>query len=273
MTLPVCGNYIGGKGSSGVVQLIINQMPPHKTYIEAFLGSGRVLATKRPAARNIGLENSASAIAAFGGRVPQSTIAYTIIKGDAISWLRAFKFSGDELIYADPPYVLGSLGELGRQYYENDFVDRDHINLLRILDRVPCPVILSGYPSELYNRLLVSPKWRCVTYHVQTRRHRWATECLWMNFPQPVELHDYRFLGPDYRERERIKKKVRRWVTKFKTMPTQERYAMFAAIRDAFEPSRIDPEWTGSGHTKRRPAATPEKPVLATSRKGRNAKT
>lgn len=35
--------YSGGKGGDGVFQKIINQMPPHQIYVEAFLGMGSVL--------------------------------------------------------------------------------------------------------------------------------------------------------------------------------------------------------------------------------------
>ena len=42
-------SYPGGKNGAGVYQAIINQMPPHQTYIEGFLGSGAVLRMKKPA--------------------------------------------------------------------------------------------------------------------------------------------------------------------------------------------------------------------------------
>jgi hypothetical protein len=32
--------YPGGKGGAGVYQMIINQIPPHRVYIEPFLGGG-----------------------------------------------------------------------------------------------------------------------------------------------------------------------------------------------------------------------------------------
>jgi DNA adenine methylase len=63
-----------------------------------------------------------------------------------------------------------------------------------------------------------------------TRSGRVATEHLWFNFPEPVALHDYRFLGQNFRERERIKRKKSRWVNRLKTMPTLERRALLAAL-------------------------------------------
>ena len=35
------------------------------------------------------------------------------------------------------------------------------------------------------------------------------TEYLWCNYPAPMALHDYRYLGKDFRERERIKRMTR----------------------------------------------------------------
>ena len=42
-----------------------------------------------------------------------------------------------------------------------------------------------------------------------TRGGRLATEWVWMNYPEPIALHDYRYLGEDFREREPIKRKKR----------------------------------------------------------------
>ena len=38
----------------------------------------------------------------------------------------------------------------------------------------------------------------------------WQREWLLMNYSAPVELHDYRYLGNTFRDRERIKRKVRK---------------------------------------------------------------
>ena len=46
--------YPGGKGS--VYQKIINLIPPHRVYIETHLGAGAVMANKRPARLNVGID-------------------------------------------------------------------------------------------------------------------------------------------------------------------------------------------------------------------------
>lgn len=51
-----------------------------------------------------------------------------------------------------------------------------------------------------------------------------------MNFKPPVALHDYRFLGENYRERERIKRKKGRWAAKIAKMDRQERLAIMDVL-------------------------------------------
>jgi hypothetical protein len=43
----------------------------------------------------------------------------------------------------------------------------------------------------------------------------------------------YRYLGEDFRERERIKRKKQRWVNRLHTMPTLERRALLNAIAES----------------------------------------
>ncbi len=47
---------------------------------------------------------------------------------------------------------------------------------------------------------------------------------------EPLELHDYRYLGDDYRERERLAKIKRNLLGKLKRLPPLERYAMLSAL-------------------------------------------
>ena len=49
-------SYPGGKAGSGVYQTLINQIPPHDTYISATAGHDAVLRYKVPAARNVAID-------------------------------------------------------------------------------------------------------------------------------------------------------------------------------------------------------------------------
>ncbi len=219
-------NYPGGKGS--LYQKIINLIPPHRSYIETHAGGGAVLRHKRPARSNIAIDVDtealnmlASTIAKNGGTEAQ------FINTDAVTWLRTYDFRGDEFVYADPPYVMSSRRQ-HRQLYRYEYTEQQHIDLLDCLIAVPCKVMISGYWSELYADKLT--EWHVISFEARTRGGSWATECLWMNYPEPVELHDYRYLGDDYRERERIKRKKARWAKKFQAMPLLERQAIMAAL-------------------------------------------
>ncbi|MCP4270600.1 MAG: hypothetical protein GY781_01355 [Gammaproteobacteria bacterium] len=51
-----------------------------------------------------------------------------------------------------------------------------------------------------------------------------------MNYIAPVELHEYSYLGNNFRERERIKRKTQRWTAKLQSMPILERQALLSAM-------------------------------------------
>lgn len=219
--------YPGRKGAPGVCQTIINQMPPHSMYIEAFLGSGVVLNAKRPALANIAIDADPEAIAKFS----ESAACVTVICGDAIAWLEsqaaANAIPDDAVIYCDPPYLMETRRSQ-RPLYSCEMTVLQHRQLLRCLRSLTCRVILSGYYSDLYATELRD--WRTLTYQVRTRGGSTATEWLWMNYPQPFELHDYRYLGDNFRERERIKRQQSRWQARLERMDSAQRYAMLEVI-------------------------------------------
>jgi len=231
-------SYPGGKGGSGVAQAIINQIPPHRVYIEAFLGSGAVLRTKRPAAISFGIERDPEIVSRWvaspadaGGAgcyvLPSSS---TVIHGDAISVLAYTEWHGDEFVYLDPPYLF-DVRSSKEPIYKHEYGSvSEHLVLLSLIKTIPAYVALSGYYSDLYAQNLAG--WRTITFNTIDRAGNIKQEWLWMNYPEPTELHDYRFLGKDYRERERLAKMRRRWVARLAQMPPLERLMLSAAIAE-----------------------------------------
>lgn len=219
--------YIGGKGGAGVAQTIINQMPPHEIYIEPFLGAGAVLRNKRPAARTIGIERDANVLARLwrGDEIP----GLTLIAGDAFAFLEGYQWAGGELVYLDPPYLRSARRQPGRDYYQNELSDSQHTQLLAIAKQLPGPVLISGYANELYSAMLSA--WRCITFTAQTRGGP-ALECLWLNYPEPAALHDYRYLGDNFREREKLARRRRNWKARLARMSMLERRALLAALAE-----------------------------------------
>lgn len=219
--------YIGGKSQSGVYQRIINLIPPHGVYIEPFLGSGAILRLKKPApVISYGVDRATPN--------PALRDLAHVIQGCGIEFLENYPWQGNEFVYCDPPYVLSTRG--GREYYEHEMTDADHARLLAVLKSLPCPVLLSGYPSPLYEAALTG--WEREEFEVMTRGHTWATEVLWFNYPRPAALHDVSFVGTNYRDRLRIKRKKARWAARLKRMPALERAALFSALVDAMDSER-----------------------------------
>lgn len=214
-------SYNGGKGQAGTYQKIINQMPPHKTYVEAFAGGASVLLWKRRAETNFAIDLDPEPLARLD--VPH----LHRLNCDALSFLKNTSLDSPALIYCDPPYVMASR-KTQRPLYRYEFSDEQHVELLQIVRTIPAMVMVSGYFSELYAAALHD--WRVVTFQAVTRGGTLATEYLWCNFPEPTELHDYSFLGNDFRERERIKRKTKRWQERIKKMPVLEQYALRTAI-------------------------------------------
>jgi hypothetical protein len=221
-------NFTGSKGGSGVAQWLISLMPPHTAYVEAFLGKGVVMSQKRPALLNIGIEIDLGVLDNFSRRQTESTV---IVKGDALAMLPALKTEPTWLIYADPPY-LSSTRSCQRAYYRHELLTVvDHSRLLSVLTGLQCMVMLSGYWSELYARsLTVENGWRHSSFWTVNRGGKRVQEFCWMNFPAPARLHDARFAGDNFTDRQRIKRKVARWTNRFAAMPAGEKTAILDAL-------------------------------------------
>lgn len=99
----------------------------------------------------------------------------------AIEVIRRFNHP-NVLIYADPPYLLST--RHGKQYM-HEMTESDHIELLTALRDHRGPVLLSGYDSDLYNRLLYDWYRDEITAMTQTATKR--REVLWMNFTPTSE--------------------------------------------------------------------------------------
>lgn len=225
-------SYLGSKAASGVYQKIIAEMPPHDTYIETHLGGGAVMLRKPPARQNWGIDIDAETVEVFNQDNPDflERLADTLFIdiGDAVEFLRCFDYAsaGRVLIYADPPYLLETRTSAAR--YRHEYTVADHQRLLRCLMSLPenVSVILSGYPSQLYDNTLTG--WRSREFQAMTRGGV-RTEKIWMNY-QEAHAYSHTFAGKDYNDRYRIKRKAQRWKAKFAALPPAERLAIMVAL-------------------------------------------
>lgn len=257
-------NYPGAKW--GMAKQIVSLMPPHRSYLEPFFGSGAVLFNKPPSAietindidgditnffkvlreqsdrlieaisltpysrdvfddahENRGTDDFDKAYRfAIRSRMGHGFKTYqkTSFKIDVYARERSYcvsvwnkmptmlkeaagrlkqvqienrpaldlikKFNHDNvLIYCDPPYLLNTRG--GKQY-RCEMSEQDHLELLAALVDHKGYVILSGYPSEMYDRELRG--WHKITRKSYNQNADRRTEVLWCNFMSVPTLFD-----------------------------------------------------------------------------------
>ncbi|MFV2061845.1 MAG: DNA methylase [Gammaproteobacteria bacterium] len=212
-------SYFGSKAASGLFQNIISIMPPHTTYIETHLGGGAVMKKKPPTANNIGIDLDVNALSNFN-----CDYAVQLIEGCAHRFLDNYEYTGTELIYCDPPYLLET--RTSSRKYRFDYTKQDHIKLLEQLKSLPCQIILSGYPSTLYNEQLND--WNCIELQAMTRGGP-RTEILWYNYTID-RTYWATYAGKNFTDRQRIKRKAQRWSKNYERLPRAERLAIMSSL-------------------------------------------
>jgi site-specific DNA-adenine methylase len=200
-------------------QAIIALMPPHDTYIETHLGGGAIMKRKPPALNNIGIDLDPKPLAAFECDYPVQRV-----NGCAHRFLAEYPYQGSELIYSDPPYLRRTRSS--RRRYRFDYQEHDHIELLELLKTLPCNIIVSGYPSSLYEERLCG--WRSLELQVMNQGGV-RTEKLWLNFTVD-RVHWASYAGKNFTDRQRIKRKAANWGRRYQALPRTERLAVLAAM-------------------------------------------
>ena len=262
------GKYDGGKGN--VFRQIINEMPPHKTFVAAFVGGGSVTLYKKQAKRNILIDldpdvietwythlvkngvaeappfltmgaaivESDDAAASLNLAIPAHIVTcddatwWELYTGDALPLLPLLGLDADTLIYADPPYLFDVRRGNGR-LYEHEFGEEwEHEAMIDCFGDLDCMVMISGYWSGLYAGLMANG-WRSYSFDAYDRGNNRREEFVWCNFPETTRLHDYKWLGDDFRERERIGRKADRWVNRFRKLPVLERRRILHELESA----------------------------------------
>jgi 16S rRNA G966 N2-methylase RsmD len=219
--------YPGSKAASGVCERIIRQMPPHKTYVEAFAGYAAVFRRKLGAQEQLLIDANPIVCDHLQYYLAVTGERARVVCEDALAFLPAQPWLNDPstLVFVDAPYLASVRTRL---LYDVEFeTPESHAALLKFIRSLTCLVMITHYDCAQYRKAL--RKWRLIKIPAMTRGGL-RTECLWCNFAEPGVLHDPRFAGGDFRERERIKRKQARWTAKFATMHPRERQAIAAAL-------------------------------------------
>jgi DNA adenine methylase len=108
----------------------------------------------------------------------------------ALELIERYGAHRDVLLYLDPPY-LGSTRANDRTYRHELMTDAEHADLAAALAGLPAAVVLSGYPSPLYDRLYDGWDRLAIKTGTGQGSNGWSnrTEVLWSNRPLSRQLH------------------------------------------------------------------------------------
>jgi len=259
--IPELSNYVGSKGNNGVHQNIISHIPVHDVLVIPFLGHCSIVRNIISSSILICVDASADVVEAWRSYlvnnfsyVPSfvgsdkyiftgsnkrvlAPIIY-LICDDSLVFLK-FKLRSlipinmDKIsIYLDPPYLLSSRVS-SVPIYVNEFSEKQHIALLNILSTFTnYHVIISSYRNDLYDSLLSN--WSVFSFNSSNRVGS-IIETIYYNFSlDDVILHDYSFIGGDYRGRERIKLIRNRFLSKINSMSKLERESFLFSLRSSY---------------------------------------
>lgn len=239
-------SFFGGKGAAGLAEWIINQTPPHDTLIIPFAGhcalSRKILPCRRlilcdlnPSVAEWWMEsNRLPSHAEFhqccGVEFLRHHFGLSKISSPDMASSPAIDKNGDDghgrtVVYADPPYMLET--RTSDKRYDFELSIDQQTKLRCCLQSLPCPVMVSHYDCEPYNAEFCD--WSRTEQQAMTRGGV-RTEVLWRNFAAE-ELHDYRFFGEGFREREKLKRRETNLLNRLAAYPEAERRRLLQAIQ------------------------------------------
>ena len=241
--IPGLEGYFGGKGGSGVVQQIINIIPPHKTLIIPFLGHCALTRTIKKAKHQVLIEKDPKVFDLWTKYFDSiHGVRQVSLDGFYNCWLfkdttihlyndcsvHGIGFGGflvrqkfDPMVmYCDPLYLHETRKDPVGNSYTFEMTREDHIRFLERMIQLEIPVLISAYENDLYNTMLKG--WNTISFNSQTRSGT-ARETVYYNYDPPKQLHDYSFFGKNYKQREHYKLKGERLISKFERMTAVER--------------------------------------------------
>lgn len=250
--IPGLENYPGCKGAAGVYQNIISHIPKCERLIIPFLGhcaiarnikrprlmilndiDERVYYAWRDALIKSGFtidKEDADLITYFRDAADGSAIILSCM--DAAALIENLDHNKPTSIYCDPPYPFESRKKTAR-IYRHESEPELHVDLLSSLLEVSAKVVISTYDNDMYRAYLHT--WSHHQFTGMTHGGA-ATETIFYNFSlSAIDLQDYRYLGKNYKDRERIRLKTKRHVTKFRKLPMLERKAILNELIENFK--------------------------------------
>lgn len=231
-------NYFGGKNSPGTYQTIINHIPPHDVFFSLFLGNCAITRNIKPAAFSLLNDLDSDVIEAWKGL--ELPCWYKLMNLDAIDVLKRLPaflplqssnsgLPSNVFIYLDPPYRK-EVRKGKADVYKHQMTDSQHSALLSQVIAMPDRnIMISHYPDTMYDEVLKG--WNQHTF-LSTIRNGMAWERIYFNYNLTEELHDYSYIGNDFREREANNRIKKNFVKKLKRLPPQLRNSILQDLKE-----------------------------------------
>lgn len=208
------GNYTGNKHIPGVYQKIINEIPKHDYYLEAFAGSGAI--GKLLPVHTVKHFNDLNKEALDSITVsPGSKVIKTLL--NVMDLLQLFERSGTEtFMFFDPPYLHSTRNS--NKLYEWEMTESDHIQFISAVKKLKCNWMIIHPVCDLYEDEFPSDysingmSWRSIQIKIRYNT-KTSIEKLYMNYPEQL-LQTNKYLGKDCWDRQRIKRKAQRFMNK-----------------------------------------------------------
>ncbi len=227
--------YNGGKNGSGTYQQIINYIPPHSVYFELFAGSAAIYFNKLPAGISILMDMDPNQVEYLKNKIGALDSVHC---GNALEYLkfldpilRFLDAAGlTSFIYLDPPYLLNTRS-CKKKMYDFELTWNQHAELLLTIVNFKTMVMISAYENDLYDFLLNN--WTKHSFKSMSRKGI-RNETIYFNYAVPDLLHDYRYLGNNFRDRALKKLSRDNVVSKISKLPIQDRNALLLDLSKHF---------------------------------------
>lgn len=222
--------YFGGKNH--LYRSIINLIPRHERFVEAFAGSAAVSrGLTRGDVEAWIIELDEQQLRWLKGR--RELAGHRIVGADAVQVLQqhARAWGSETVVFADPPYPIADRRD-ARARYRCELTDRQHAKLIDVLRSLRARVLVCGHPWGLYPKAFAD--WKRHEFTTGLRSGRAGVECVWTNFDDPYPLHDYRYFGADKRLRQDLRRRIERQVQLFNAMDRHHRAAILRELTAVF---------------------------------------
>lgn len=229
------GNYPGNKNIPGVYQKIINEIPFHNNYYELFCGGASIAKLLYDPISSVvkynlnDIDKSVCTILKTKISTLDLNNNISITSKNYLDIMQSdLSLAGvDTFVFMDPPY-LHETRKNNINLYKYEMNESDHMQLLLSSLQLKCNLMIIHPVCNLYDEVLKG--WRKkilkIRYHNKT-----SIECLYMNYEKPNILQSDLYLGSNRTDRQRIKRKANRFISKLSTLPEQERNYILNQIR------------------------------------------